>query len=99
MSTWLWKTDEQKADAQVRASIDHLSDTLDKVSIEYGPSDPPHITAYIGRFQAAQTVPDLEPIESVADDSPLFMDGAAVTGIGHAFSSEQAHVIATKKQH
>lgn len=97
MTTWLWKTDEQKADAQVRASVDRLSDTLDKVSIEYGSSDPPHITAYIGRFQAAQTVPDLEPLESVEDDPSLFVDGAAVTGIGNASLYKHQQVPQAKK--
>lgn len=97
MTSWLWKTDEQKADARVQASVDHLSDILDEVSVEFGRSDPPHIPDNIRRFNPAQTVSNLEPIKSAADDPLLFMDGVAVTGIGKASSSKQAQVLATKK--
>jgi hypothetical protein len=98
MTSWLWKTDEQKANAQVQASVDKLSATLEEVSIESGPSDPTNIPDYIKSFQAAQTLPTVEAIESTEDDSLLFMDGAAVTGMGKASPSKQPQVLAAKKQ-
>jgi hypothetical protein len=45
MTSWLWKTDEQKADAQVQASVDNLSNTLDEFSLEFGPSKKPQALA------------------------------------------------------
>lgn len=98
MTSWLWKTDEQKANAQVQASVDKLSATLEEVSIESGPYDPTNIPDYIKSFQAAQTLPTVEAIESTEDDSLLFMDGAAVTGMGKASPSKQPQVLAAKKQ-
>ncbi len=64
MTSWLWKTDEQKADALVQASVDHLSNTLDEVSEEFSPSDPTPIPTHIRKFQASQTVSRVEPLES-----------------------------------
>jgi hypothetical protein len=98
MTTWLWKTDQQKADAQVQASVDQLSDTLDEVIIEFGPSDPPNIPDYMNRFQAAQTAPTVEPFKSTDDDPIISSDVAAVTGMGRASPSKKPQEWATKKQ-
>ena len=97
MTTWLWKTDEQKADAQVQASIDNLSTTLDAVIIDSTPSDPTLIPAYIRRFQAAQTVPAVEPFESIGDDPLISNDLAAVTGIGRTQADTQQRNLQIKK--
>jgi hypothetical protein len=98
MTSWLWKTDQQKADAKVQASVAQLSDTLDQVSIEFAASDSPQTPAYIRQFQSAQTVPTLERLESTDDELLLTSDIAAVTGIGKASLSQQAQVLGTKKQ-
>ncbi len=81
MTTWLWKTDEKKADAQVQASVDHLSETIDEVSEEFSPSEHSHIPANIRKFHASQTVPIVEPLESTEDEPLLINDVAAFTGI------------------
>ncbi len=98
MTTWLWKTDEQKADAQVQASIDNLSNTLDEFSVEVSPSEQSHIPAHIRKFQLSQTVPTVEPFESTGDDPLIMSDVAAVTGIGRASPSKKPQVWETKKQ-
>jgi hypothetical protein len=98
MTSWLWKTDQQKADAQVQASVDNLSNTLDEVSEEFSASEQSHIPANIRKFQAAQTTPTVEPFKSTDDDPIISSDGAAVTGIGRAFPSKQSQVLVTKKQ-
>jgi hypothetical protein len=79
MTSWLWKTDQQKADAKVQASVDNLSNTINEVSEELSPSDP--TPTHIRRFQAAQTVPTIDPLESTEDESLLINDVAAFTGI------------------
>jgi hypothetical protein len=82
MTTWLWKTDEQKADALIQASADQLSKTLDAVITDFIPSDPTLIPAHIKRFQASQTMPTIGPLELTEDDPLLSNDVAAITGIG-----------------
>ena len=79
MTSWLWKTDQQKADAKVQASVDNLSNTINEISEELSPSDP--TPTHIRRFQAAQTVPTIDPLESTEDESLLINDVAAFTGI------------------
>ena len=98
MTSWLWKTDEQKADAKVQASVDHLSETLNEISEEFGPSEQSHIPANIRKFHASQTVPIVEPFESAEDDPLLFIDGAAVTGIGRVQADTQQRNLQIKKQ-
>jgi hypothetical protein len=81
----------------VQASVDHLSHTLNDVSEEFGPSEHCHIPANIRKFHAAQTVPTIEPLESTEDDPLLFMDGAAVTGIGRRQSDSLQKKMQIKK--
>lgn len=98
MTTWLWKTDEQKADAQVQASVDNLSKTLAEVSEEFGSSEKSHAPANIRKFQATQTFPKTEPFESTEDDPLLVMEGAAITGTGKGSPYKQSQILPTKKQ-
>lgn len=98
MISWLWKSDQQKADAQVQASVDQLSVTLDTVNIDSAPSDPTPSPAHIRKFQAAQTLPSVEEMESTEDDLLLSNDVAAVTGIGKIQADALQKNLQIKKQ-
>jgi hypothetical protein len=98
MTSWLWKTDQQKADAQVEASVDQLSITLDAVSKELGASEQSRTPANIRRFQASQTTPTVEPVESTDDDLLIMSDVAAVTGMGRKQADALQKKLQIKKQ-
>ncbi len=100
MTSWLWKKDHQQADAQVQASVDKLSATLGEVKTKFGPTDLPRVPTNTRPFGVTDTVPplDLDRHTDDDDDPLLFLDGAAVTGIGRASPSKKPQVLATKKQ-
>ena len=89
MTSWLWKKDQQQADAQVQASVDKLSATLGEVKTKFGPTDLPRVPSNTRPFGLTDPVPKLDLDDDVNDDPLLFMDGAAVTGIGRASPSKR----------
>jgi len=89
MTSWLWKTGEQKADLQVQASIDDLSDTVDEIITEIGSTeDEPLISSDIDDLSYTFDEEIIE-IESTEDDPLVSSDIAAVTGIGNTSSSNK----------
>ena len=98
MTSWLWKTDQQKADAQVQARIDKLTITLDEVKSKFGASDLPRAPSNTRSFRPNQPVPSLD-LDRVADDDPLLsMDGAAFAGIGNTSLAKNKQALHPKKQ-
>jgi len=102
MTSWLWKKDQQQADAQVLASVDKLYTTLDEVKTKFGPTDLPRVPSNTRPFGVTYPVPPLDLDRHTNDDDDddplLFMDGAAVTGIGKASPYKKPQALATKKQ-
>ena len=98
MTSWLWKKDQQTAEAQVQTSIDKLSATLGEVKTKFGPSDLPRVPSNTRSFGLTQSVPPLDLDRETDDDPLLFMDGAAVTGIGSAQAVKQQKKLGQKKQ-
>jgi hypothetical protein len=99
MTTWLWKKDQQKADAQVQTSVDKLSTTLEEVKIKYGATNLRQRKPAVTR-SVPPTAP-MQPayLDAVDDDDPLLMtDGAAVTGIGNASLHQKQQRLLEKKQ-
>ena len=84
MTSWIWKSDQQKADAQVQASIEQLSDTLVNVQIN---SD-----------NLIEPVSPLDMVRDTDDDPLQFMDGAAFTGISNASLAKNQQVLQARKQ-
>lgn len=98
LTSWLWKTDQQKADAQVQASVDRLSATLDEVKSKFGPSDLPRVPTNTRSFRPTEPAPPLN-LDATDDDDPLLMtEGAAVTGIRNASIPEKQPQARKKKQ-
>lgn len=100
MTSWLWKKDQQKADAQVQASVDKLNSTLGEVKTKFGPTDLPRVPSNTRPFGLTDPVPPLNLDRHTDDDDDplLFMDGAAVTGIGKPSPSKQPPEFQSKKQ-
>ncbi len=98
MTSWLWKKDQQQADTQVQASVNKLSSTLGEVKTKFGHTDLPRIPTNTRSFGLTQPVPQLDLDRDTDDDPLLFMEGAAVTGIGKTSPSKKPQVLATKKQ-
>lgn len=100
MTSWLWKKDQQKADAQVKASVDKLNSTLGEVKTKFGPTDLPRVPSNTRPFGLTDPVPPLNLDRHTDDDDDplLFMDGAAVTGIGKPSPSKQPPEFQSKKQ-
>lgn len=97
MTSWLWKKDQQKADAQVQASVVQLSETLGEVNVEFGPSDLPRVPTNISSFRPTQPVPPLV-LDRILEDEPLMTtDAAAVTGVGSAQAASQYKSLEMKK--
>jgi hypothetical protein len=84
MTSWIWKSDQQKADPQVQASIEQLSDTLVNVQIN---SD-----------NLIEPVSPLDMDRDTDDDPLQFMDGAAFTGISNASLAKNQQVLQERKQ-
>jgi hypothetical protein len=89
MTSWLWKKDQQQADAQVQASVDKLSATLGEVKSKFGPTDLPRVPSNTRSFGLTDPVPKLDLDDDLNDDPLLFMDGTAVTGISKASPSKR----------
>jgi hypothetical protein len=98
LTSWLWKTDQQKAQATVQASVDRLSLTLDEVKSKFGPSNLPRVPANTRSFRPTTAVPPLELDRETEIDPLVMMDGAAVTGIGNASLPEKQQRLQEKKQ-
>ena len=98
LTSWLWKTDQQKAQATVQASVDRLSLTLDEVKSKFGPSNLPRVPANTRSFRPTAAVPPLDLDRETEIDPLLMMDGAAVTGIGNASLPEKQQRLQEKKQ-
>jgi hypothetical protein len=99
MTTWLWKKDQQKADAQVHASVDNLSATLEEVKIKYGATNLRQRKPAETRSPHPTTPVQPVSLDAVDDDDPLLMtDGAAVTGIGNASLHQKQQRLLEKKQ-
>jgi phosphate starvation-inducible protein PhoH len=98
MTTWLWKKDQQKADAQVQTSVDKLSTTLEEVKIKYGATNLRQRKPAVTR-SVLPTAPMQPAYLDAVDDDPLLMtDGAAVTGIGNASLHQKQQRLSEKKQ-
>ena len=98
MTSWIWKSDQHKADAKVQASVEKLSETLDDVKTKFGPSDLPRVPTNTRSFGLTQPVPPLDLDRETDDDPLLFMDSAAVTGIGNTSLAENQRVLQERKQ-
>lgn len=98
LTSWLWKTDQQKAKATVQASVDRLSLTLDEVKSKFGPSNLPRVPANTRSFRPTARVPPLNLDRETEIDPLVMMDGAAVTGIGNASLPEKQQRLKETKQ-
>lgn len=98
LTTWLWKTDQQKAETQVQASVDRLSLTLEEVKSKFGPSNLPRVPSNTRSFRPTAPVPPLDLDREIEIDPMVMMDGAAVTGIGNASLLKKQQRINEKKQ-
>lgn len=98
MTSWLWKTDQQKADAQVQASIDKLSATLDEVKSKFGPSDLPRVPSNTRSFRLSESVPPLDLDRATEDDPLLSTETAGVTGVGNAARARAQQSLQAKKR-
>lgn len=98
LTTWLWKADQQKAEATVQASVDRLSLTLDEVKSKFGPSNLPRVPANTRSFRLTEPVPPLDLDRETEINPLMMMDGAAVTGIGNASLTKERPAQETKKQ-
>lgn len=98
MTSWLWKADQQKADAQVQASVDKLSATLDGVKSKFGPTDLPRVPSNTRSFRPTEPVPPLDLDRAIGDDPLPSTDVAAVTGIGSAARAEEQQALYEKKK-
>jgi hypothetical protein len=98
MTSWIWKSDQQKADAKVQASIEQLSETLDDVKTKFGPSDLPRTPSNTRSFGLNQPLPPLDLNRTMQDDPLLTTDVAAVTGIGSAQAASLQNDEKAKKQ-
>lgn len=99
MTSWLWRKDQQKAEAQVQASLDKLSGTLDEVKSKFGPTDLPRVPSNTRSFRPTEPLPPLDLERATSDDDPLLCnDAAAVTGVGNAALAEQQQGLQAKKR-
>lgn len=98
MTSWIWKSDQQKADAKVQASVEQLSDILGEVKTKFGPSDLPRVPTNTRSFGLTQPVPPLDLDRETDDDPLLFMDGTAVTGIGNASLAKNQRALQERKE-
>jgi hypothetical protein len=98
MTSWLWKKDQQLADAQVQASVDKLSATLGEVKTKFGASDLPRVPSNTRSFGLSQPVPPLDLDRDTDDDPLLTTDVAAVTGVGSVQAARQQKKLVQKKQ-
>ncbi len=99
MTSWLWKKDQQKADAQVQASVNKLSAVLDEVKIRFDPSSELSRGRTSTRsFRPIEPVPPADLDRATGDDLPLSTHVPAVTGIGNAALAEKQRVLEAKKK-
>lgn len=89
MTSWIWKSDQQQADAKVQASVEQLSKTLNDVKTRFGPSDLPRTPSNTRSFGLTQPLPPLDLDRIMQDDPLLTTDVAAVTGIAQAASRQK----------
>jgi len=98
MTSWLWKKDQQIAEAQVQASVDKLSATLGEVKTKFGTSDLPRVPTNTRSFRPTQAIPPLDLDRDLQDDLLISNDGAAVTGISSVQAASLQKNSEIKKQ-